>query len=163
MVKLEKYSEHFETKMSELIIDFWKTHNAISSRDDALKDIRNWTSVGHILFKIIHKDEFVGFLHLGSRGATIDWIEDIFVAIEFQKKGIGSAAIFEAEKFIREQGLETLYIEVVPSNVNAMQLYHKLGFKHLNTVTLCKSSKIKTTIKEETINGLKFKVSTPNI
>lgn len=163
MIKLEKYSKQSEGKMKSLIIDFWQTHNATSTEEDALKDIRNWTSKGHLLFKIIFEDLFIGFLHLGSRGASIDWIEDIFVETKYQNKGIGSAAIIEVDKYIHEQGLATTYIEVVPSNIKAMKLYHKLGFINLNTITLCKSTKVKTILNEETINGLNFKVSKPNI
>lgn len=163
MITLIKYDKQSEIRMKELIIDFWQTHNATSTEEDVLKDIRNWTSKGHLLFKIIYENSFIGFLHLGSRGASIDWIEDIYIEEKYQNKGLGSAAIIEVDKYIHEQGFLTTYIEVVPSNLKAMKLYHKLGFINLNTVTLCKSSKEKKVLHEETINGLKFKVSKPNI
>ena len=49
---------------------------------------------------ISYNEEYVGFVHLGSRGCEIDWLEDIFVLPEFQGKGIGTCAIKLIEEIV---------------------------------------------------------------
>ena len=92
----------------------------------------------------------------------IDWLEDIFVREEYRGQGIGSQAIEWIWEYIRKQGFETLYLEVVPANIEALRLYHKLGFTNLNTLTLNRSIKKKEVMGEETIQGFTFKTYRPN-
>ena len=161
-VKLKHYADEYEDEVLKDIISFWKTHNCEPSKEEASEDLKHWTSKGHLLFLIFADDHMCGFVHLGSRGAKIDWLEDIFVRAEYRGKGIGSQAIEWIWEYIRRQGLETLYLEVVPANIEAIRLYHKLCFTNLNTLTLNRSVKKKEMIGEETIHGFTFKTYLPN-
>lgn len=67
-----------------------------------------------------------------------------------------------AWELLRDQGLETMYLEVVPANAAAIRLYHRLGFTNLNTLTLNRSVKEKQQLGTETVSGLTFKTYRPN-
>ena len=161
-VNLKLYTNEYKKELIADIIAFWKTHNCEPTEGDALEDLKHWTSVGHLLFLIYVDGLMCGFVHLGSRGSGIDWLEDIFVREEYRGQGIGSQAIEWIWEYIRKQGFETLYLEVVPANIEALRLYHKLGFTNLNTLTLNRSIKKKEVMGEETIQGFTFKTYLPN-
>ena len=127
-----------EKEAVKLITDFWKSHNNHNSTyEEALEDLRAWTKEGHKLYLIKYNEEYIGFVHLGSRGCEIDWLEDIFVLPEFQRKGIGSRAIQLAEGIVKEYS-ESLYIEVAARNMKAIRLYQRIGYNCLNTITIRK-------------------------
>ena len=67
-----------------------------------------------------------------------------------------------AWELLRAQGLETMYLEVVPANAAAIRLYYRLGFTNLNTLTLNRSVKEKQQLGTETVSGLTFKTYRPN-
>ncbi|ANU52637.1 GNAT family N-acetyltransferase [Acutalibacter muris] len=124
--------------------------------------IEEWTSEGHALYAIFSNGLEVGFLHMGSRGDACDWLEEVFVREDFRRQGIGSTAIEAAWAMLREKGLETMYLEVVPANEGAIRLYHRLGFTNLNTLTLNRSVKEKRQLGTQNIGGLEFRTYRPN-
>ena len=131
------YQEEIEIA-TNLIIKFWQEHNHFTpSYEDACADLKEWTKIGHCLYFISHNSEYIGFVHLGSRGCEVDWLEDIFVVPEFQGKGIGSRAIQLAEDIVKEYS-ESLYIEVAARNMKAIRLYQRIGYNCLNTITIRK-------------------------
>jgi len=123
------------------------------------KDYGYWSIMGE---GILAGGKEAGFLHMGSRGGACDWLEDVFVREELRGQGIGGRAIELAWEMLREKGLETMYLEVVPANEAAIRLYHKLGFTNLNTLTLNRSVKKKAQLGTETIGGLTFRTYRPN-
>ena len=162
-VKLIPYQGETETA-TDLIIRFWQAHNHCTpSREDAFADLTEWTKPGHYLYFISYHHKYVGFLHLGSRGCEADWLEDIFVLPEFQKKGIGSRAIQLAEAIVKEYS-ESLYIEVAARNRNAIRLYQRIGYNCLNTITIRKDFRPETceTVSRENITGAEFKIKQHN-
>lgn len=130
---------HDETDAAAaLILQFWQAHNHASpSYEEVCEDLAEWTRPGHCLYFICDNGRRVGFVHLGSRGAEMDWLEDIFVLPEFQGKGIGTRAIQLAEDIVKEYS-ESLFIEAAARNRDAIRLYQKLGYTCLNTVTVRK-------------------------
>ena len=136
-VQLIAYDNEIEIA-TNLIIKFWQEHNHFTpSYEDAYGDLREWTKAGHYLYFITLNGEYIGFVHLGSRGCVADWLEDIFVLPEFQRKGIGSRAIQLAEDIVKEYS-ESLYIEVAARNMKAIRLYQRIGYNCLNTITIRK-------------------------
>lgn len=161
-IALRPYDSGFEAETLSDIAAFWTTHYLTVTPEQAAEDLRAWTAEGHELYVILAGDESAGFLHMGSRGGECDWLEDVFVREELRGRGIGSRAIELAWEMLREKGLETMYLEVVPANEAAVRLYHKLGFTNLNTLTLNRSVKEKRQLGTETIGGLKFRTYRPN-
>ena len=143
-----------------LIQAFWKVHNGEEiTVKGAKEDLQNWTKTGHKFYFIEKDKEKVGFVHIGSRGGEIDWLEDIFVMPEFQGQGIGSKAIQLIENLVRQYS-ESFYIEVAARNIRAIQLYKKIGFDCLNTLTLRKDFEQyrMETIRTEHIQGKEFEI-----
>ena len=80
-MELKQYALTDEKIMIDMIKDFWKDHNGEDEDDEeARADLIKWskeTSDRLYLFK--EDDEVLGFAHLGSRGAGIDWLEHLYV------------------------------------------------------------------------------------
>ena len=161
-IEIRPYDGSREAEMLSDIAAFWTTHYLTVTPEQAAEDLRAWTSEGHELYVILAGGESAGFLHMGSRGSNCDWLEDVFVREELRGRGIGGRAIELAWEMLREKGLETMYLEVVPANEAAIRLYHKLGFTNLNTLTLNRSVKKKAQLGTETIGGLTFRTYRPN-
>ncbi len=161
-VELRAYDGKCEAEALSDIAAFWTTHYLTVTPEQAAEDLHAWTAEGHELYVILAGGERAGFLHLGSRGGECDWLEDLFVREELRGRGIGSRAIELAWDMLREKGLETMYLEVVPANAAAIRLYYKLGFTNLNTLTLNRSVKEKRQLGTETIGGLTFRRYRPN-
>lgn len=143
-----------------LIRQFWKAHNgAEPSAEDAAEDLALWTQDGHRLYLIHRSGEAVGFVHLGSRGCAIDWLEDIFVLPQHQNQGIGTQVIGMVEQIVREYS-ESLYIEAAARNQRAIRLYRKLGYDCLNTITVRKDfcPERHETLRTERVYGEDFKI-----
>ena len=136
-VTLAPYGNEADTAI-KLIIQFWQAHNHETPKlEEAAEDLTRWTKEGHRLYFIRYGGEAVGFVHLGSRGGEIDWLEELFVLPEFQGRGIGTRAIGLAEKIVSAYS-ESFYIEAAARNEKAIRLYRKLGYDCLNTVTIRK-------------------------
>lgn len=161
-ISLELYNDTQQSIACELIKKFWLAHNNFEQSDeDSLQDLKNWTAEGHRFYFIIatQSPQIVGFVHLGSRGAEIDWLEDLFVLPELQSKGIGRQAIALVENIVKEYS-ESLFIEAAARNLRAIALYRELGYDCLNTITVRKdfdTSHLET-IQKEHIAGHEFDI-----
>lgn len=158
-VKLIPYHDEAEAA-ADLNIKFWQEHNGLTpSREEAYADLEAWTKSGHALYFISLDGESVGFVHLGSRGCEVDWLEDIFVLPAFQGKGIGSRAIALTEDIVKKCS-ESLYIEVAARNRKAIRLYQRAGYDCLNTLTLRKDFRPEEyeTVCTESIMHMAFEV-----
>lgn len=156
-IQLLPYQEETETALT-LIQGFWKEHNGYEqSRDEAMEDLRAWTAPGHKFYFIKWDAEAVGFLHLGSRGCEVDWLEDLYVARAYQNRGIGTRAIQLAEEIVKEYS-ESMYMEAAARNERAIRLYRRLGYDCLNTVTVRKDFQPENhmVVRRETLYGQEF-------
>ena len=151
-------------EMCALIRAFWLAHNHYEqSEPESLQDLAAWTQEGHKLFFIRADGENVGFVHLGSRGAAPDWLEDIFVLPSHQGRGIGSAAITLVERIVMQYS-DSLYIEAAARNARAIRLYRKLGYDCLNTITVRKDfhPEKEHTVSRQTLFDMDFSIRTRN-
>lgn len=143
-----------------LIRAFWHCHNNWEPTEaEARENLTDWTAPGHRLYFIQYEGESVGFLHLGSRGAACDWLEDLFVLPRFQRRGIGREAVTLAEEIVKAYS-SSLYIEAAARNDAAIRLYHRLGYQCLNTITIRRdfTPELFETLKTEQIHDLPFEI-----
>lgn len=137
-VTLCLYHSDRKEKAKKLIKNFWRAHNNCEQTDDeALRDLKLWTSEGNSFYFINYDNNTVGFAHLGSRGGEADWLEHLFVEPAYQRQGIATEAIKLIEALVMEYSM-SLYIEVAARNIDALKLYYRLGFDTLNTITVRK-------------------------
>lgn len=135
-VRLHLYENEIDVAIS-LIKKFWKEHNDYEmSTEEAQEDLTEWTREGHKLY-LIKCEEVMGFIHLGSRGGAIDWLEEI----------------------VKEYS-ESLYIEAAARNEKAIRLYAKLGYNCLNTITVRKDFEPENfeVMKVENIHNQEFEI-----
>lgn len=159
-IELIKSNDTLIKNAVDLIKLFWKEHNNIEQNDyDARLDYNDWTKEGHILYLVKYMDDLIGFAHLGNRGASIDWLEDLFILPEFQNKGIGRTVISNLEVVVEEYS-ESLYIEVAARNLKALKLYRNLGYDCLNTITIRKDFNVDNfdVISKEKISDYNFEI-----
>jgi ribosomal-protein-alanine N-acetyltransferase len=78
------------------------------------------------------EDQPTGFCVLLT--ATGDWeLENIAVAPEWQRKGLGASLLLHAIAEARTAGSTRILLEVRASNTGAQKLYEKTGFQQLST------------------------------
>lgn len=79
IIALQKYENEAQLA-KELIRGFWLAHgDYVITDEEAAENLAAWTDKGHVFYFILKEEIPIGFVHLGSRGAEVDWIEDIFV------------------------------------------------------------------------------------
>lgn len=162
MISLQEYKLEYKEAAVALIRGFWKAHNNYwQTIEEAEKDLAAWTAEGHKFYLICMQEKFVGFLHMGSRGGAIDWLEDLFVLPEYQRQGIGTETVRLAEELVKEYST-SVYIEAAARNDAAIHLYRRLGYDCLNTVTIRKDfPSYEYDVKSrENVLGLDFEVRT---
>ena len=144
----------------KLIIEFWRAHNNYAqSAEEAASDYEEWTSEGHIFYLIKTDEDFVGFAHMGSRGAQIDWLEELFILPVFQNRGLGSKAIEILEDKVKKYS-DSMYLEAAARNLSAIRLYRKLGYDCLNTISIRKDfhKEKYETAGNELVGGMYFEI-----
>lgn len=88
--------------------------------------------VFHILASKI--DKKVGFIWYANSYYTDDYMKSaricyIKIFDEYKRNGYGFAAMQKAEEKLAEQGIDKITLNVFSRNINAKQLYEKLGYK----------------------------------
>ena len=135
IIALQKYENEAQLA-KELIRGFWLAHgDYVITDEEAAENLAAWTDKGHVFYFILKEEIPIGFVHLGSRGAEVDWIEDLFVLPEYQGNGYGSHAIALVEAEIKKYS-ESVYLEVAvtlrkdfqPENFEVIRSEELLGY-----------------------------------
>ena len=92
------------------------------------KSIEDGMDYGTAFFKAEYNGEFAGYIGVTAVSGE-GYINNIAVVPDLRKKGIGSLLLDRAVVFSRGQKLEFLSLEVRASNLTAINLYSKAGFK----------------------------------
>lgn len=86
--------------------------------------------VGYVMCRVEE-----GTLHTSSRNGRRGHIVSIAVDEEYRRRGIGMNLMREAMKSLYENyNVEEYYLEVRVSNLPAIKLYEKLGYKKVRTI-----------------------------
>lgn len=155
---LKPYDGTSEKAMLHSIIAFFRVHHSRVNDTEAREVLADWTKEDHELYDILGDGAPVGFVHLNWRGAAVCWIEDIFVEEGLRRQGIASKAIGLVEEVLRKRGVEGICMDVIPDNISALRLYHRLGYDRLSIVTVRKDMQPFVTERREQIGGMDFRV-----
>ena len=158
MVSLVPYDESFADSLAPFVISFWNTHHSTFSLEQAKNTLKEWNQGEYHLFCIMYNNQPVGFLRTHNTSPTVCWVDDIYVDEPYRSKGIATAAIRHTEEKMQAEGTKSFCMEVVPDNVAAMRLYHRLGYDRLSMVVIRKDSDDFETERIETIADLPFRV-----
>ncbi len=84
---------------------------------------------GGVILSNSQKD--IAFVTFDKAIDTAD-IEEVFVLPEFRKSGIGFEIVNSAVEMVKNDGINKVFLEVRESNIPAINLYLKSGFKKIN-------------------------------
>ena len=167
MIELIQYTSAFKNDMLKRIADFFSFHASLlngtaesteSSYMEAEETLENWLNPLHELYMIKSEQFVVGFMHIWYRGGNVAWIEDIYVDKDYRNKCVATQAIHIAEEIIKSHADYTaICFDVVPRNITALSLYHKLGYDNLSMITVRKELYENNRDKTEKFMGLDFK------
>ena len=73
-------------------------------------------------------DKIAGYVGAVYLFETAD-IVNVCVAPDFRRKGVAETLLIRLIDYLKENGVENVYLEVRKSNLPAVALYEKLGFK----------------------------------
>lgn len=158
MIQLIPYDDSFAGELTGFVISFWKVHHSDVSPEQARETLRDWTKEDHRLFVIRRNDQTVGFLCTHNSSPSVCWIDDVYVDAPHRGQGVASEAIGLLENALRAEGTTSFCMEVVPDNLPAMRLYHRLGYDRLSLITMRKDDEAFKTSRTETIAGLPLRV-----
>ena len=144
--------------MLRSIIAFFRVHHSQIDDTTARENLASWTKEDNELYEILGDGVSVGFIRLNWRGPEVCWIEDIFVEESLRGQGIAARAIGLVEEVLQKRDVEGICMDVVPDNIPALRLYHRLGYDRLSIVTVRKDMQPFTTERIEQIGGLDFRV-----
>lgn len=158
MITLKPYTSEYESILAKYVISFWNVHHSNVSLQEAKESLSDWTKDDHKLFTILLDDTAVGFIRTHNTSKTVCWIDDIYVDTPHRGKGIATEAIRQVESSLRAEGSRSFCMEVVPDNLPAMRLYHRLGYDRLSLITMRKDDEPFETERMETIARLPLRV-----
>jgi len=117
--KLEWYGEytHFRRVFQRAFED-----QKAGRRLMLLADVNGWP-IGHVFIQLDSYDDLEP--DEGKRA----YLYSLRVMDAFQRHGIGTALIREAEAILRERGYQSVSIAAAKDNPGARRLYERLGFK----------------------------------
>lgn len=75
-----------------------------------------------------YEGQFAGYADIWTVLDEAD-LNSIAVRVDFRRKGIGDAIMFAMTEMLSANGVETINLEVRVSNIPAIKLYKKYGFK----------------------------------
>jgi GNAT superfamily N-acetyltransferase len=74
---------------------------------------------GHVVVTLCFSMEY---------GATIAFVDDLFVRKRFRRAGLAKAALTEVRAFCTSRGVRAIFVETGPENVAAQAAYRQAGF-----------------------------------
>ena len=158
MIVLQPFCDCYTEVLLPFIADFWDVHHAEFSLETCRGILRDWTKAENCFFVIMRNDAAVGFLRTHNSSPTVCWIDDIYVDAAQRGQGIASEAIRQMEKRLLTDGCRSFCMEVVPDNLPAMRLYHRLGYDRLSVITMRKDYDELETERVEHIASLPMRV-----
>ena len=145
------------SRLSELLMAFWKSQLCSPSESDVLEDIRRMLDPKGIGRLVCHGEDIAGFIYVNEKYGYLNNIEYLYIDKAFRGKGLATFAIEEIKKMVLAKDNERVQIEVSPNNVRALKLYHRLGFTSIDTMTL--STGIAGKTEDIVLRDLTFRIN----
>lgn len=120
------------------VIDLWKSCGLTVPYNDPRRDIQRKLRVQGDMFLVGVKDGLVIATAMVGYDGHRGWINYLAVAPEFQREGLASRLMEEAETRLIAMGCPKINLQVRTSNTGVIRFYEKLGFKVDDVVSMGK-------------------------
>lgn len=141
-------------ELSSMLKDFWSTQLTEASDQDVLEDIGRMLSKKGLAYLIIYDSNIAGFIFVYDKYGYVNNIEYLYIKQGYRGKGLASFALREVMEKVLEKGSPRVQIEVSPYNRKGLKLYHRLGFNHVDTLSL--STSLPGKKRKMEFSGLEF-------
>ena len=145
---------HDIVELSSMLKDFWSTQLTEASDQDVLEDIGRMLSKKGLAYLIIYDSNIAGFIFVYDKYGYVNNIEYLYIKEEYRGKGLASFALRAVMEKVLEKGSPRVQIEVSPYNRKGLKLYHRLGFNHVDTLSL--STSLPGKKRKMEFSGLEF-------
>lgn len=100
----------------------------------AADELRQYATMGYPVF-VAESDQgaVIGYLVCRVEGETV-WVESLYVAPAYRRRGIASALHAEAEQLAEQLGGDTVYNWVHPDNAGIIRFLRQRGYSVLNLI-----------------------------
>lgn len=128
---------------TRLIRQFFEYHSRCVSDPRYVPDSEaatyreEWLSEG-LTFGYEVDGDLLGLIRFREDRGTY-WIEDLIVDEAKRGSGIGGAMLEWAEEWVKARGARSLFLDVVPANLPALDFFVERGYDLLNTIELRKN------------------------
>ncbi len=164
MVLLRLCEKDDTVHLIPMIMEFYRYHRCLTGSrrpaqvdaDAAQEVAEEWLSQGQ-LYVVEHAGATVGFLHLRFGGDRAAWIENMYMAEEYRRQGMGRDVIRQLDQYLTAQQVRALFVQVIPRNLAALSFFLQCGFDHLNSIELRKNYD-SSLDKEEEVELLGFRM-----
>ena len=158
MKSLKKIELNDILEVASMLRDFWKPQLATVNDNDILEDIRRMLDPECISYLVCYDNDIAGFVFVNEKYGYFNNIEYLYIKKEYRGKGLGTYCLSSIMDIVRnKQKGPRVQIEVSPMNKSALALYKRIGFNHIDTITL--STKLDGDIEEYDLFGEKFFVN----
>lgn len=123
---------NYHRKLNNAPKEFWQTD------EESHETLKEWKSKGTV-YNIYFEECVVGFFYIRFGGQNVAWLEDLFIIEEFRGQGVGKTAFTMLDELMKEKGVITMFVDVIPRNTSAIGFYMDCGFDHLNMIQLRKN------------------------
>lgn len=133
-MKIRAYKKEDQQK----IIDLWKACNLIVPWNDPVNDIKRKLKVNPELFLVgLHEGQVVAAVMGGYEGRR-GWINNLAVAPECRKKGLGRKIMEHVESLLKEKGCPKINLQVREKNTEVIGFYNAIGYRDDKVLSLGK-------------------------
>jgi len=117
-----------------------KSYKGIISSPDinaASEELKEYLDAKFPIYVVEDNGNYVGYIVCRVDKPTV-WVESIFVADEYRRKGIASQLFAMAEQLALTLGENTVYNYVHPNNTKMISFLQKHGYSVLNLIEIRK-------------------------
>lgn len=144
-MKLIPYDNRHQDQMVTMITGLFNHHRDLTqsraefyqTQEESKATLGDWLSQGEVL--LIEDQNIIGFFYVRYGGQRAAWLEDLFIEEAYRGRGYGKGAMKLLDDHMKAQNILAMFVDVIPRNVTALQMYVDCGFDHLNMIQLRKN------------------------
>lgn len=120
------------------VVALWEQCGLVVPWNDPVEDIRRKVQVQPELFLVGVRDNRVVATVMAGYEGRRGWLNDVAVAPDLQKQGLGRQIVEAAETMLRQRGCPKVNLQVRTSNQKVIAFYESLGYSVDDVISMGK-------------------------